>query len=316
MRLVLVALGLAVTGVATAFALSATAQGASGAGLCKVGQKVEYANAGRRYLGTVQADNGKTCVVYAKAYMGAIDVAYVDLRPDSGVPENGKPDIPGAASTPSAMAGANQAAAKRPAPVATTTNEVYDAFRRDPAGAKARFTNRPLRFTGLADNLRSDAIWFKPNLYETIAVCIVEPEDRAALRAVKEGAQVTVEGFGTPRGDDSIFIQQCRVAKQGAAPVAQAAMARPPVGRYICMNAGRGIGNVTLGASTYTVDGVTGNYRFDAATRRLTFTGGSYPKWGWTGEWRTDPAGSGGPPEPRIVLTDGKSLHISCFPPR
>lgn len=291
---------------AVAAGSTAEAQAVSGAGLCKVGQKVEYAKSGRRFPGKVEGDNGKTCIVYARAYMGAIDVAYADLRPDSGAPEEGKPDIPAAAASPAATAGA----------VATTTKDVYDAFRRDPAGAKARYVGKRLRFTGLADNLRPDAIWFKQNLYETVAVCMVEPSDREALRQLKEGAQVTVEGFGSDRGNESIFIQQCRVVRQGPAPVAQAAMPRPPQGRYICMNAGRGIGNLTLGASTYTVDGVTGNYRFDPASKRLTFTGGSYPKWGWTGEWRTDPAGPGGPPEPRIVLTDGKSLHISCFPPK
>lgn len=298
-RVMVTAAGAAVALAAAGASGRAQANGqADGAGLCRVGAKVEYAKDGRRFPGKVEGDNGRNCVVYARAYMGAIDVAYADLRPDSGAPEDGAPDI----------------AAARGTTVATTPRELIDAFRRDPAGARHRFAGTRLRITGTAGSVDEHSIWLKANLYETAAVCLVEPADRVALRGVREGAEVVVEGVGTPRGTDSLFVQQCRVVRAGTSAATQAGPARPPLGRYRCSNAGRGLGEMTLAAATYTVDGVTGGYRFDPATRRFAFAGGSYPKWGWRGEWRTDPAGPGGPPEPRIVLTGAGNVHVSCFP--
>ena len=92
-----------------------------------------------------------------------------------------------------------------------------------------------------------------------------------------------------------------------------AAPDRPPAGRYFCRSAGRGIGYLTLAGTRYQVDGVGGTWRYDPASRRLAFPTGSYAQWGWAGEWRTDPDGTGGPPEPRIVLT-GKSVRVTCTP--
>ena len=269
----------------------------SGAGLCQPGHKVEYASSGRRFPGEVRGNDGSKCQVYAKAYMGVIDVAYSDLRADGGAPESGKPDL----------------AAAGPA-LATTPREIVDAFERSPVAAKARYLNRRVRVTGSIFTIRSDSLWLKANLYQTAAVCMIEPGDRAPLLSLKEGVQITVEGTASDRGNESIFLQGCRLVGRGAAPVPLASPDRPMNGRYFCRSAGRGIGYVSLAGTSYTVDGVSGAMRYDPARRRLTFASGSYAKWGWSGEWRTDPDGIGGPPEPRIVLTDGKGLRVTCTP--
>ena len=269
----------------------------TGAGLCQAGRKVEYVNTGRRYPGEVRGNDGRKCQVYAKAYMGVIDVAYPDLRADSGATENGLPD--------SVTAGP---------PLSTTPHEIVAAFERDPAAAKARYLNRMVRVTGSVFTIRSDALWLKANLYQTAAVCLIEPAQRGPLRTLREGMEITVEGTATDRGNESIFVQDCRVLRQGTAPVLQAGSDRPANGRYFCSSAGRGIGYLILSGNLYSVDGVGGAARYDPATRRLVFASGSYAKWGWTGEWRTDPDGMGGPPEPRIVLTDDKGLRVTCTP--
>lgn len=279
------------------------AKAQSGATLCRVGEPVEYVNAGRRYPGRVEGNNGRNCLVYAKAYMGVIDVAYGDLRSPSGAPEGGKADAP----SPELEARGI---------TTVTPREIVDAFRRDPAAAKARLVGRPIRIRTAIHTVDDKSIWLKATLYQTAAVCLVEPPNRDALQQLRAGDVVTVEGVSSDRGDESLFVQNCRVVGQGEAPVAVGGPPRPPAGRYDCRSAGQGVGGLTLAESTYTVEGVTGTMRFDPASRRLTFSSGSYAKWGWLGEWRTDADGVGGPPEPRVVLTDGKSLRVTCTPRR
>lgn len=295
MRALWVSIGATIAAVYALSGQPAAAQ--SGAALCTKGVAVEYVVAGRRYPGRVEGNDGAKCQVYAKAYMGVIDIPYADLRAAGDATEKGKPDV---------VAGG--------APLNATPREIVDAFERDPAAAKARYLNRRVRVTGTIFTLRSDSLWMKANLYQTAAVCMIQPGDRPALQALKEGAQVSVEGTASERGNESIFLQGCKLVRQGAAPVVAAGPAAPPAGRYYCRSAGRGIGYLNLGVGSYTVDGVAGAWRFDPATKRLAFASGSYAKWGWSGEWRTDPDGVGGPPEPRIVLRDNAKLKVTCTP--
>lgn len=290
---------LALALVAGIAALARPAHAQEGAALCRPGEKVEYAKAGRRYPGEVRGSDGRHCQVYAPDYMGVIDVEMADLRPFSGAPKGaGRPDV--------AAAGAA---------VALTAKQITALFDRDPVNTKAQLLGRRVRVTSELWHLGSDSASIRSNLVQVAAKCWIEAADRAEWRDVRDGALITVEGTATDYGNTGIALQGCRLVRQGTAPVAQGGPARPPLGRYFCMNAGQGIGYVTLGATTYTVDGVTGSYRLDPASGRLAFTGGNYSKWGWAGAWRTDASSPGGRPEPRIALTDGKSLRISCYPP-
>ena len=270
----------------------------AGATLCQAGSKVEYAKFGRRYPGEVRGSSGGKCQVYAPDYMGVIDVEMADLRPASGAPRG---------------AGAPDVAATGPA-VALTARQISTMFDRDPAGAKARLLGRKVRVTSQFWSLGSDSASIKSNLAQVAAKCRIEAADRHQWREVPDGADVTVEGTATDYRDSGIALQGCQLVRQEAAAVPHAGPDRPAPGRYFCRSAGNGIGYLNLAAASYTVDGVTGAWRFDPASRRLAFQGGSYASWGWTGEWRTDPDGPGGPPEPRIVLRDGKGLKVTCTP--
>lgn len=277
---------------------AAPAGAQDGAALCQVGQKVEYAKSGRRYPGDVRGSDGGKCQVYAPDYMGVIDVEMADLRPFGGAPKGtGKPDI----------------AAVGPA-VALSAKQISTMFDRDPANAKAQLLGRKVRVTSEFWHLGSDSASIKSNIVQVAAKCRIEPADRQQWRSVPDGAQVTVEGIATDYGDTGIALQGCQLVRQGAAPVVAVGPASPPPGRYFCRSAGNGIGYLMLGAANYSVDGVAGSWRFDAPTRRLGFVSGSYAAWGWTGEWRTDPNGVGGAPEPRIVLRDSKGLKVTCTP--
>lgn len=291
-----VMLGVAVALFAMLAAPPARAQ--DGAALCRVGQKVEYAKFGRRYPGEVRGSDGRRCQVYAPDYLGIIDVDMADLRPVSGAPKGaGKPDL---------VAGGPV--------VSVTAKQISDAFERDPANAKATWLGRKVRVTSQFWHLGSDSASIKSNIVQVAAKCWIEASDRPQWRTVPDGAQVTVEGSATDWGNTGIALQDCQLVGQGGAPVMRAGPARPPLGRYFCRSAGQGIGTVNLSANRYIVDGVSGAWRFEPATNHISFPSGSYAKWGWGGEWRTDPDGVGGPPEPRMVLRDGKGLKVTCTP--
>lgn len=99
-------------------------------------------------------------------------------------------------------------------------------------------------------------------------------------------------------------------------PGGRSAPAAPPTGRYNCMNAGSSVGVLQFGGGRYSIAGVSGAYRYEPASRRLVWQGGAFAKWGWSGEWRTDAVFTRGPAEPRIELTDGRSLHVHCYAPK
>ena len=160
-------LGSALVMLATEFATAHPAEGqAADRALCRIGEKVDYAKEGRRYPGTVEGDNGRNCIVYAKAYMGAIDVAYADLRPASDAPEDGRPD---------------DACHRCARTITATPRDIIEAFSRDPDAAKARYVGARIRLSGAIHTTDAASIWFKANLYQTAAVCRIEPADRAGV---------------------------------------------------------------------------------------------------------------------------------------
>jgi hypothetical protein len=256
------------------------------------------------------------------SYMQDLQIDFEDLRTYAGAPPKGVPDVPGNGQARPSQAAASPAASmpSRAAVVNTTPEEVLRLTTRDHDAAVARYDGKRVRVTSLPGRIgisgNTIRLYADPSRYSASVVCLFEPGAMGELRSIPDGAAVTLEGDANIAGAERINLQNCQVIAIGARPQPASAPTRPPMGKYICMQSGRGIGDLLLAPSSYTASGKTGGYAFDAASGRFDFTSGAYASWGWRGMWKTDPQSPGGVPEPRIDITDGAKLNIHCYPPK
>jgi hypothetical protein len=283
--------------------------GATGAA-CTPGATVEFVYNHRRYPGLVDSVStypGKCVIrtdILSAPLVQGIDIPIADLRPLSGVSAAGIPEVPA-----------------RGAMVSTTPEEVDAIAHREIAAAEARYDGKFVRVTARAGRARISEnmlyLYADPSYYTRSVWCRFEPAQVDELRSLPTDVAVTVEGDAYFSRPYTVIIQNCRVVSVGGKPAAPLAPTnRPPLGTYICMNAGQGIGDLMLGNGSYTVGGKPGTYDYDPATGRMAFTSGSYKEWGWTGYWKTDAPLAGADPEPRIDIKESQGLRIHCYPPK
>jgi hypothetical protein len=256
------------------------------------------------------------------SFMQDLEIDFADLRTYDGAPQRGVPDVPGNRAPARAQVAAppGKTMPSNGGTVVTTPEEVLRIAARDHDAAVARYDGKTVRVTSLPGRIgisgNTMRLYADPSRYTASVVCLFEPDHMGELRSIPDGAAVTVEGDANFAGAERINIQNCHLVTIGSGPQQVAAPGRPPMGKYICMQSGQGIGDLTLTPSTYIASGKTGNYSFDAASSRFRFTSGNYAEWGWTGVWKTDAQSPGGVPEPRIDITDGHRLNIHCYPPK
>ncbi len=306
-------------------------EAAAGEELCVAGQKVEFVHLNRRWPGVVKGHSygGDQCLVTSNmntgSFMQDLEIDFADLRVFNGAPERGMPDVPGRASpasnavstTPGTRATDSRSNTSM---VTTTPEEVLRIASRDHDLAVARYDGKFVRVTSLPGRIgisgNSMRLYADPSRYTASVLCLFEPERMSELRSVPDGAAVTVEGDANIAGAERINIQNCHVVAIGGQSAKAAIPSQPPMGKYICMQSGQGIGDLVLSRSSYTASGKTGFYSYSAGTGKFVFTSGNYAQWGWSGVWKTDSQSPGGVPEPRIDITDGGKLNIHCYPPK
>lgn len=209
--------------------------------------------------------------------------------------------------------------------VRTTPQQVYERFRRDTEGAVATFVGKTVQVRGIVHSADVPNALFKDEGdYETIVSCNFAPENRAHMRSIRAGGTYLLEGSDAVQsGPHSLHLKNCRILGGSAPtpPARQLAVStHPPMGRYTCQqySASSGYqpqGTLTLNANgTYTVGGVTGRYSYDRATKRFTWSSGSYQKWGWSGDYLITPQLGNRPAQSEVRLQSSQGLDIRCSP--